>query len=105
MNFKNPYWTNVDKLNLLSNWILVQSVLYYELDNSVVPDWMFDNNCKQYRQLAQDYPHSFKLSKDKYIFKDYIKEGQTSTYKVLKLMTRQHRRQVEGIANYLINRR
>lgn len=47
MNFLDPYLSKVERANLLQQWILVHSVLYYERDNSVVKDSEFDSNSKQ----------------------------------------------------------
>lgn len=47
MIFKNPYWVPRRKMQMLQRWILVHSILYYELDYSVVEDSVFDANCQQ----------------------------------------------------------
>jgi len=51
MKFINPYISELDKIQLLQRWILVHSYLYYELDDATVSDEMFDNNCKQLKQM------------------------------------------------------
>ena len=53
MNFRNPYLSEVEKINLLQRWILVHSLLYYELDDSIVKDRMFDINCQQLVNLVE----------------------------------------------------
>lgn len=53
MNFRNPYLSEVEKINLLQRWILVHSFLYYELDDSIVKDRMFDMDCQQLVKLVE----------------------------------------------------
>lgn len=53
MIFKNPYWSDVLKVNSLERWIIVHSILYYERDESFISDFMFDANCKQLVELRE----------------------------------------------------
>lgn len=53
MIFENPYFTALEKIELLQKWILVHSYLYYQLDKSIVTDYMYDMNCKQLAELME----------------------------------------------------
>lgn len=105
MHFNNPYFTIEAKLDLLSKWILVHSILYYELNNSIVSDSMFDNNCRQYRQMALEYPESFQNSKDVNIFIHYIKGSQNSTYDLQAIIPKERYEELYQIAISLINKK
>lgn len=71
MKFNNPYFRPIDKIELLQKWILVHSYLYYQLDYSVVEDYIYDNNCKQLMALKRKYPKSWKKAKYSYAFKEF----------------------------------
>lgn len=54
MNFDNPYWSLKSKLDLLARWLIVHSIIYYEINTSIVPDAMFDANARQFVELAKE---------------------------------------------------
>ena len=48
--------TTIGKINLLSRWIIFHSIIYYEMNKSLVTDYMFDNNAKElYKMMAGMY--------------------------------------------------
>lgn len=71
MIFNNPYWTGKQKIELLQRWILVHSYIYYELNDSVVPDAQFDNNCRHLIRLQKAYPDDFKESRYYYAMNEF----------------------------------
>lgn len=71
LEFRNPYWTNLQKIEMLQRWIIVQSYIYYEMNDSVVSDSMYDNNVLQLVEMMEDYPKAAKLSRYKKIFHDF----------------------------------
>lgn len=71
MQFKNPYWSNTQKMNMLQRWILVHSFIYYELNNNIVSDHMYDNNCVHLAELQKKYPDSFKVTNYYKAFKEF----------------------------------
>lgn len=36
--------------------LIVHSLLYYELDESIIPDWQFDQWCKELAELQNAHP-------------------------------------------------
>lgn len=78
MQFRNPYMSNRAKMNLLEQWILVQSVLYYKTDKQLVDDFTYDNNGKQLLKMMNKYPHAFENTTFYSVFKDF--EGSTGFY-------------------------
>lgn len=84
MKFKNPYWTNKTKIELLSRWIAVHCIAYYELDNNVVSDEMFDNNVKQLKSIASNDPKSFKLSSYYKVFKSVVNNNSVTGFDIPK---------------------
>lgn len=53
MKFDNPYLEVGDKLDLLARWLIVHSIIYYELDTSIVSDAKWDSNAKQYLEMSK----------------------------------------------------
>lgn len=51
----NKYWTTLMKINYLQRFILVNSYLYYEKDDSVITDKQFDEAAKQLVKLQKGY--------------------------------------------------
>jgi hypothetical protein len=71
MEFPSPYWSKKTKIELLQRWILVHSHLYYDLNNSIVSDHMFDNNCNTLVSFQMAFPEEFKESRYYYAMKDF----------------------------------
>ena len=71
MNFNNPYWSNKLRIGALQRWIIVHSILYYELNNSIVTDKLFDANAHQLVQMQSDFPEDAKESQYWYVFYDF----------------------------------
>lgn len=71
MEFKNPYFLTVERINLLQRWILVHSYLYYEKNESIVKDVNYDANTRQLIYLKNKYPNEFKQSDYYQYFKDF----------------------------------
>ena len=71
MKLNNKNFTNVEKIELLERWILFHSYLYYEKDDSVVEDRIYDHNAHLLYKAILKYPKSFKASRYYKFFKDY----------------------------------
>ena len=63
MEFKNPYFLTVERINLLQRWILVHSYLYYEKNESIVKDVNYDANTRQLIYLKIKENNDFELLK------------------------------------------
>lgn len=70
MIFSKPF-TDKEKIELLQRAILVHSFMYYELDQSVLPDWKYDANSKQLVELIKDFPEAFRQSRYYKYFHDF----------------------------------
>lgn len=71
MKFANPYWSNKLKIESLQRWIIVHSIIYYELGSSIVSDKVFDANARQLVQMQNDFPKDAKQSQYWYLFYDF----------------------------------
>lgn len=73
MKFHQPF-TPTEKIQLLQRWILVQSFAYYELNENIASDFVYDDNAKQLAELKKQYPKEFENSKYYPYFYDYCSE-------------------------------
>lgn len=71
MKFENPYWSIQTKLDLLARWLIVHSIVYYVLNDSVVDDSMWDSNARQYVWLARSNPGKAKQTRWGYIMEGF----------------------------------
>lgn len=69
----NKYWTPLMKVNYLQRFILVNSYLYYMLDDSTITDRQFDEAAKQLVELQKNYD----ISKTQYGYVFYDFDGTT----------------------------
>lgn len=51
----NPYTDGTDELETLQYRILLNSYIYYEMNNNIISDRKFDEECKQYLSLVEKY--------------------------------------------------
>ena len=54
--------TTQDYIDFLQRFILVHSYMYYELDNSVISDKVYDAKSKELTKYKNDYPELWKTS-------------------------------------------
>jgi len=101
MIFSSPYWDNKTKLDMLARWIIFHSYMYYELDNSVVTDDMFDSNCKQFVKLAKEDNASFKEHKFYYAMYDF--DGSTG-FDLFKRLRLEHKSMIANDSDILLNK-
>lgn len=69
-----------DRMELLERWILVQSFVYYELNENVAPDYVYDANAVQLNMLAKGWPDIFKKSRYYDYFHDFASDGDQEHY-------------------------
>lgn len=101
MVFGNKNLTRIEKLELLQRWIIVQSILYYELDYSLVTDKVFDANCKQLVELMAKSKKSLPDTYYYYCMHDFDGSTGFDLYHKLRKKDRKYLRQ---IAKYLKSR-
>ena len=80
MNFnKAPviYWSNKLKCNYLQRYIIIHSIIYYELNNSVISDKQFDDVSKQLIKLSKQ-TNNYSETEYYYVFKNFT--GETGFY-------------------------
>lgn len=71
MKFANPYWSNKLRISALQRWVIVHSILYYEMSDSIITDGEFDANAHQLVQMQKDDPEAAEQSDYWYVFYDF----------------------------------
>ena len=95
MNFPSNFST-VDKLESLSKWIIVHSMIYYNFDSSIVSDYAYDRNVKQFMSLDKT---DHKLSKYYYVMYDFT--GHTG-YHLSSRLNQSHYKEIYDICSQLL---
>jgi hypothetical protein len=96
MKFGNPYWGPITKMALLQRWILIHSILYYEYDESIVTDKMYDENSHQLVDMQKEFLEEAKQTPYWYVFYDF--DGSTG-FDLAGRLEGEHR----AYLDYLIN--
>lgn len=65
------YWSEKQKMEWLERYIIIHSILYYELDTNIIPDKQFDCVSKQLLKMSKENNIDFKQTKYYYVFKDF----------------------------------
>lgn len=71
MIFSNPYWSTRTKLDLLARWLIVHSIIYYEIGTSIVEDIAWNNNAQQFVELAAIDPEKSSQIRWWYVMNDF----------------------------------
>ena len=98
MIFADPYWSVAERMDLLSKWIIVHSILYYELDVSIIADKMFDSNSKQLLVLLQRCSSQVHKMRWGYVMKDF--DGATG-FDLYNKLNKQDKKDLLQVAKHL----
>lgn len=78
-------WDNKTRIELLERWILVQSYVYYELNENLSSDSDYDSNVNTLFELKRSDPKAYNASRYAHIF-DGMEEGCTSGFELVQKM-------------------
>lgn len=70
MKFSNPYLKVETKIRMLQRWILVQSYIYYNLNDNIVKDNVYDNNTRELIEMQKKFPDI--KTEFSYVFNDFV---------------------------------
>ncbi len=85
------YWNDVTKISYLQRHVIIHSLLYYELNESVISDKEFDSISKQLVKMQRDVSREdFQNSQYYYCLKDF--DGSTGFYIKSKLNKKDRKR-------------
>jgi len=90
----------LEKISTLQYWILVNSIIYYELSENVVSDKMFDANSAQLIKYKARWPKSYTKSRWNEVFKDF--DGNTG-FDLFSKLTKAQKEHMLYVARSVIN--
>ena len=70
------YWSDVTKISYLQRYIIVHSIIYYELNDSVISDKKFDSTARQLVKMQKRMERQ-KLKKTMYYYCMHDFDGST----------------------------
>lgn len=88
-----------DRIDLLARWIIVHSIIYYELNNNLVSDRAYDINSKKLYVLIREHPQDAKECYYWYAIHDF--DGNTG-FDLKDRLTEKDKGYLVGIARHLI---
>lgn len=94
------YWKEETKISYLQRRILVYAIAYYEMNENIVPDFVYDGICKQLVQMQKEFPDSFKKSRSHKVFFDF--EGSTA-FDLISRLEQEEKEYLYKITRYIIS--
>lgn len=88
-----------DKVDFAARYIIVHSIIYYEMDESVISDKKFDKKAQALARLINKYPEEVKNSEYFQVIHDF--DGSTGFHLYSRLKKSQ-RRYLKQIARHVI---
>lgn len=88
-------WTTKEKIDFLQRKIIINSILYYELNTSRMTDKQYDETCKQLLEFQKDYDGESQYG---YTFYDF--DG-TTGFDIYGRLKEQDRKYLFNIASHL----
>lgn len=68
---ESSYWPIVTKIELMQRMVIVHSIIYYELDSSVVSDVKYDKLARKLAKMKDTYPEEWRRSQYFYCMRDF----------------------------------
>ena len=66
------YWSDKTKLDWLQRYLIIHSILYYQLDSPIISDKEYDSMTNQYLKLVENTPTKvFKKTQYYYCFEEF----------------------------------
>lgn len=94
------YWDEKTKISHLQRRVLIYSIAYYEMDENIVSDSVYDGICKQLVRMQKEFPDSFKKSRYYYVFYDF--EGSTA-FDLVARLKKEEKEYLYKITRYIIS--
>lgn len=68
---ETSYWPIVTKIDVTQRMVIVHSIIYYEMDSSVISDSEFDAMAKKLVRMREEYPEEWDKSYYRDCFVDF----------------------------------
>lgn len=96
------YWSTEAKISFIQRRIIVASIIYYQLNESVISDKDYDELSKQLVYLKNKYPEAYKKSDYYYAMYDF--DGSTG-FDLPDRLSRSDYKRVNEIAHIIVRRK
>lgn len=93
------YWNIKTIIEYIQRKIIIYSIMYYELNQSCIPDKSFDEISKQLVELKNTNPEIYKTTKYYYVLKDF--DGSTGFY-IYDMLNEKDKQYLTNIAGHIL---
>ena len=93
------YFSDVEKINYLQRKMIICSIIYYELNESIIPDKQFDEEARQLVKLQKQNKKDLNKSEYYYCMKDF--DG-TTGYDLFNRLKESDRIYLLHLAKYIL---
>lgn len=93
------YWSEKQKMNWLERYLIIHSILYYELDTNVISDKKFDYVGKQLVRISRENKIDFKKTDYYYVFNDF---DATTGFYIFDRLKEKDRQYLTKVANIVL---
>ena len=93
------YWNYLTIVNYIQRFIIIHSIIYYELNDNVISDKDYDSISKLLLKLKEEDPDTYKKSQYYYVFKDF--DGSTGFY-IYDTLNNNDKKYLIKIANHVL---
>ena len=104
IDFSKPpciYWSKTAKISYLQRRIIIWSIMYYEKDESCVPDYVYDGVSKQLAALQKEATKE-ELERSTYYYAMFDFDGSTG-FDIPSRLTKKDRAHLGKIAEMVFN--
>lgn len=96
------YWSKKQKVNWLQRYIIIHSLLYYDMSENIIMDFQYDGVSKQLVKMQKELDkETFKQTDYYYVFKDF--DGNTGFY-IKDRLTKKDRQYLTKVANIVLKK-
>ena len=93
------YWDYLSIVDYIQRFIIIHSIIYYELNENVISDKDFDNVSKLLLKLREENEEVYKKSQYYYVFNDF--DGTTGFY-IYDTLNAKDKEYLTKLANYVL---
>ena len=93
------YWDYLSIVDYIQRFIIIHSIIYYELNENVISDKDFDNVSKLLLKLREENEEVYKKSQYYYVFNDF--DGTTGFY-IYDTLNTKDKEYLSKLANHVL---
>ena len=102
MKWDNPYVSIQSKMESLQRWLIVHAHIYYNYNNNVVTDKMWDDNAYQLVDMKKQYPKTYKKTFYYPVMNDFDGSTGFDLFDRLQKWNKEHSDYLDTIASHVV---